>query len=180
METADSRGFFIFMAKTKEEKKKIIEVAAAELKRSQALIFADFGGVKTEELVKLRRTLREADSTFEVIKKQLLKIIFRETKVDYDPLRFESQVGTVFTRGELTPAAGVLYRFSKENALFKILGGFDLKANKAVTGETVKAIGQLPSREALLGQLVQIMASPIRMFLYVLSERSKKEASPSA
>ena len=38
----------------------------------------------------------------------------------------------------------------------------------------VKQIGQLPSREILLGRVVGMLVSPIRMFLYVLDQKSKQ------
>jgi ribosomal protein L10 len=56
---------------------------------------------------------------------------------------------------------------------FKILGAYDLSDKNFIDAETVIKIGKLPTREILLGQLVGVLSAPIRMFMYVLNEKSK-------
>jgi len=38
----------------------------------------------------------------------------------------------------------------------------------------VKRIGQLPSREVLLGQLAAMLTVPIKKFMFVLNEKAKQ------
>lgn len=108
----------------------------------------------------------------QVIKKKLLSIIFERTGLNFNPEDFETQVATVFSPMAIYDIAP----FFAKSETIKILGGFDLVNKQFIPAETVIAFSKLPSREVLLGQLVATMVSPIRAFLYILSERSKKIA----
>lgn len=48
-----------------------------------------------------------------------------------------------------------------------------MSAKNFLDAERVKFIGQLPSREILLGQLVGMLVAPIKMFMYVLNEKGR-------
>ena len=78
------------------------------------LLFADFAGSKVEELRELRQTLRAAGAKFQVLKKRLLKLAFQKGGMDFDPLQFKAQLGTVFLPRDLSDFAAQIYKFSKE------------------------------------------------------------------
>lgn len=168
--------FLLFsMPKTKAQKKEIVENNLDVLKTSESVVFADFTGLKVNDLNVLRRSLKEKNARFSVIKKRLLGIVFGKNETAFEAKKMDGQVGVIFSKTDLVQTAGAAYQFSaKQKENFKILGGYDAKDKKFFDGEYVKMIGQLPSREALLGQLVGMVASPIRSFLYILNERSKQ------
>ena len=154
---------------TKQQKIESVGEAEKILEQNKTLIFVDFSGTKVEDLRKLKRTLKEFGSQFKVIKKKLFRIAFQNKKIDFNPEQFDSQVGAVFSDRDISEVSGPVY---KSNIL--ILGAYDLSVNNFFDAETVKKIGQLPSREVLLGQLVGMLAAPIKMFLYVLDQKSKQ------
>ena len=154
---------------TREQKTKQIEEGEKLLAQSQSLIFVDFTGTSVENMKKARRSLKGLGAKLQVIKKKLLRIAFEKKKIDFNPEQFESQLGTVFSENEIVSVAAPVYKSG-----LKILGGYDLSAKSFLDAERVKFIGQLPSREILLGQLVGMLAAPIRMFMYVLNEKSKR------
>lgn len=162
------------MAVTKEKKKEIVETGSSELGSSKVVVFTDFKGTSVSDLVHLRSELRSLGSKFSVIKKRLLGVIFKEKKIDLDPLKYEGQLGTVFVTGEISETAGSLYRFARDHKGFKLLGAYNLEEKKEIDEETINTIGSLPPREILLAQAVGSIASPIRSLLYVLSEKSKQ------
>lgn len=161
------------MAKTKAQKNQVIEKGSKSLKESSNLIFTDFGGTSAQDIKSLRISLREAGSRFEVIKKRLLNIILKNKGLDMDTKSFEGQVGTVFVTGEISDVAGRVFRFSKGKEKFKILGGVDLEKGEKLEADYVTRLGQLPSREVLLGQVMGGMVAPLRAFMWILKERSK-------
>ncbi|OGY59195.1 MAG: 50S ribosomal protein L10 [Candidatus Colwellbacteria bacterium RIFCSPLOWO2_12_FULL_44_13] len=170
------------MKLTKAQKVKKVEEGTKELKNKQTLVFVDFSGTKVEELKRLRRTLTEAKAKTEVIKKRLLRIMLKNHGANYDPMQTKAQVITVFGEGDISSVAAPIYKFSKEltaknkKETFKVVGGYDLVKNVALSGEEVTAIGKLPSREVLIAQVVGTLAAPIRAFLYILSEKAKQSA----
>jgi len=162
------------MAISKEQKQDIIQEGASDLSESKALIFTDFTGTNVSDLGDLRAQLREDEGKFKVIKKRLLNVLLKDKKVDLDPLKFEGTLGTVFVKGGLSEAAGSLYRFAKTHEGFKLLGAYNLEKKEEVSEQTINAIGSLPPRIDLLGQVVGSIAAPIRALMYVLSEKAKK------
>ncbi|KKQ23024.1 MAG: 50S ribosomal protein L10 [Candidatus Wolfebacteria bacterium GW2011_GWC1_37_10] len=161
---------------TKQQKTQQIKESKELIKGSKMLIFVDFTGTTVDEIKKLRRALLAIGSKLKVVKKKLLRVALSEDKIDFNPEQFESQIGTIFSSADISEIAGPIYKFSKEakNKEFKILGGYDLSAKNFIEGEIVKQIGQLPSREILLGQLVGMFAMPIKMFMNVLEQKSKQ------
>jgi len=164
--------------KTKAQKAQEIDSTKELLSENQSVIFADFTGVSFEHLKKLKSELKKAGATFKVVKKRLLKIAFKTLGLDFDPTQFESQVGIVAIPGDLSSGAGIAYKFSKslakEKKEFKFLGAYEIPERNFLNAEQFLAIAKLPSREVLLAQLVGVLSGPIRAFMYVLQERSKK------
>lgn len=168
--------------KTKQQKKEELKKAEEMLEDSQALLFADFSRLGAEEMRALRDELRITGARLMVIKKRLLEVLFKEKGIDYDPMQFESWVGTIFSPSGAEEVGGPLYRFFKDlnlgsedekiDATKKILGGYDVSSQTAISQETLFMIGQLPPREALLAQLLGVLTGPLRALMYLLNEKS--------
>ncbi len=161
---------------TKHLKSKQIEESRKLLDENRLVFFADFSGTPVEDFRQLRKTMRGLGAKVRVIKKKLLRVAFEKKGVDFNPEQFESQAVAIFSSKDIPEIASPIYKFSKEKEKkgFKILGAYDLLEKNFLDAETVKRIGQLPSREVLLGQLVGMLAAPIKMFLYVLDQKSKQ------
>ncbi len=160
--------------KTKEQKKTQIESGLKGIDEHKTLVFADFTGVKVNELNTFRKALYDAGARFEVFKKRLLRVAFQKKGIEVDPKDFAGQVGVAFSKSGIEALAGTVWGFAKNVKAFKILGGFDTEQKIFFAGDEVAAIGNLPPREVLLSQVVGTMASPMSVFLYVLGERAKK------
>ena len=169
------------MPKTKNQKIKAVEEGIAALNRSDNLILVDFTGLSVNKINELRGQIRAGGGIFKVIKKRLLKIIFDKQGVPFDPNKFEGQTGIVFSPKDISETSSLVYKFSQSEAgppsaekkSLKILGGFNVKAKNFIESDFIIKLGSLPSREVLLAQFVGLLASPIRMFLYVLKEKSQ-------
>lgn len=160
--------------KTKEQKIKKVEEGIEALEQSATVIFADFSGTKVNDMNALRASLFGLDTRFEVFKKRLFRVILEKKNFDFNPETLDGQLGVVLSPKPIEEIAGVMYKFSKKLKTFSILGGLELKEKKVLTAEEVVMIGSLPSREVLLAQVVGTMIAPLRGFLYVLNEKSKK------
>lgn len=164
--------------KNKAQKTKELKLGQDLLAKNQTVIFADFTGVGTASINKLKKELKKSNSVFKVIKKRLLKIAFKEQGLDFDPTQFDAQVGAVFIPGELSSTAGAVYKFTRELAKekkeFKVLGVYEIPKRSFLDQKAFLEIAKLPSREVLLAQVVGVLAGPIRAFMHVLNERAKK------
>ncbi len=166
------------MPKTKAQKIQEVKDVAGHLKGKETLIIADFTGLPVNEMTTFRKSIRAMGGMFHVMKKRLLKILLEQEGFTFDRETFPGQSGIIISPKDLSETAGTVYAFAKEKnkkeEIFKILGGFLLGEKKQLSGKEVKMIGALPSREVLLGQLVGMIASPLKKFLFVLNEKSKQ------
>ncbi len=172
--------------KTKLQKQEELKKGKELLDKSQILVFTDFTKVKAEDLRRMRRELKKVGANFLVIKKRLLALLLKERKADFDTKQFKFSIGTIFSEGDEENISGPIYKFfsalevpeGKEKDIWvkHILGGYDLKGKNLIDALRIITIGKLPPREVLLGQLLGMLAAPLRSFLYILSEKSRASA----
>lgn len=162
--------------KTKAQKKEALDRGAILLESSKSLIFTDFSQMATNDVNALRRQVKAAGGTMLVIKKRLLSLLAKERNLGFDLSKYKVSVGTIFSPDGIDVMAGPVFRFFKEKKTEqeKLLGGYDMAAGAPVSREQLLAIGVLPPREVLLGQLFGTIAGPLRAFLYLLDQKSKK------
>ena len=163
---------------TKQQKIEQVAQGKKLVEASENLIFADFTGVPTKLVNKLKKDLKASGGTYRVFKKRLMRIVMQEAGHEFDPTQFDSQVGVIAIPGELSGSAGAIYKFTKEVAKekkeFKVLGAYDISARTFLTAEQFIVIAKLPTREVLLAMVLGAITGPLRVFMYVLQERQKK------
>lgn len=163
--------------KTKLQKQEQLKLGEKSIQESRTVVLADFTGLSANDMNGFRRAMRAIGAPVRVIKKRVLKIAFEKSGIPFDLINFAGQAAAAFSTKDLVELSGAVYRFGKpleKAGSFKILGGYDLEAKTFMSAQDVRKLGQLPSREILLGQLVGMIASPIRSFLSVLDQKSKK------
>ena len=161
------------MAKTKEQKRLIVEELKDKIAKQKAMVFVDFRGLKVKDLSKLRRELKKIDSVFMVAKKTLMKIALEENKMEADPEKMEGEIALVFGfKDEFSPLKAI-YNFSKENQNLKVLGGYIESQPELLASEDIILMGQLPSKQELIGQVVRSISAPVSNFNYVLQANIK-------
>ncbi len=173
--------------KTKAQKTEELKKAKALLDKSQALVFADFTKVAAEDVRKLRIELKKTGGNFLVIKKRLLALLLKERGIDVDLKQFKMSIGTIFSEKGADAAAGPAFKFfsalevpeggDKQMWVNHLLGGYDVKDKAAMDAARVIFIGKLPPREVLLAQLLGMLASPLRSFMYLLDQKAKGPAA---
>lgn len=163
---------------TKAQKKQHIDKSAEMVKGSKTLVFADFTGVDTASVRRLKLEVKKAGAAFKVFKKRLLNITLKEMGVEFNPMQFKSQVGTFFIPEDLSSVAATIHKFAKELAKSKknfiVLGAYDLANKQAVSVEDFTAIAKLPGREVLLSMVIGGITGPLRAFMYLVGELAKK------
>jgi large subunit ribosomal protein L10 len=165
---------------TKAQKKQHVELGESLLKKSKTLVFADFTGVDTDSVRRIKVEVRKAGATFKVIKKRLLRIALKNSGVDFDPMQFPAQVGTFYISEDLSSVAASIFKFAKdlvkEKKDFKVLGAYDLVAKVAIPVAEFNAVAKLPGREVLLSMVLGAITGPLRAFMYLAQEIAKKPA----
>ena len=138
-----------------DEKKKIVEDLHERLTKSKVVIVTDYKGLNVEAMTELRRKLREEKIDYRVVKNTLLMRAAKETGVELiqDHLKGPSAIALSFD--DPVAPAKVLMEFAKKNEKLEIKAG--VMEDRALDLASIKALAALPSREALLGQLLSAM-----------------------
>jgi len=157
------------MAKTKEEKKKIIDKLADDIKKSEMITWLKLSGFPTNAQNDLKSQLKKANSGMSVIKKTLIDIALKKSGIkDINVSEFRDTVGFVFIDNkDFASVLKIVYNFQKEySEVMEIIGGYD--KNRLYSAEEIINLAKLPPREVLLSKLVFSLNSPISNFVYVL------------
>lgn len=165
--------------KSKLQKQREMEHGESLLKSAQSMVFVDFSKTPVVKVSELKNQLREIGATYRVIKKRLLKKVFSDAGVEIDPKQFSGQLATIFAPNDISEVTGIVYRFAKEaeknEHAFALLGGYDAVGKTFFSTQDIVRIGQLPSRDILLAQLLGMLQAPIKSLVYTLDQVAKKK-----
>ncbi len=168
------------MAITREKKGTLVDGYVERLRRSQAVIVAEYRGLTVKQLETLRRELRALDSEVVVSKNTLLARALTQTGMQAPKSLLSGPTAATFCFGDLAAPAKALTRYAKDTKILVIRGG--LMGQSAFDGAGVQALTELPGRDQLraqvvgtlqgpLGGLVNVLSGPMRGFLTVLNAR---------
>ena len=159
------------MAKTKEQKKKIIEDLKEKIAKQKTIVFIDFAGLKVEDMFDLRKSLKQINGQLKVAKKTLIRLALKDSGLNAEMDELKGEIGMVFGyQDEISPAKAV-YQFSQKNPNLKILGGFF--ENKFKSAQDFISLAQLPSKQELLARLTGSISAPVSNFVRVLEGNLK-------
>lgn len=166
------------MAKSKEQKRDIVESLKDKIEKSKSIVFAQFEALKVKDNENLRKKLKEGQSEYYVAKKTLFDLAFRDKKIEgLDPKSFSGKTAAVFGYGDEIAPAKIINDFKKEldkNSLTKIefLGG--ILEGKFMSAEEMDNLAKLPSRQELYAKIVGSLNAPVSGFVNVLAGNLRK------
>jgi large subunit ribosomal protein L10 len=143
----------------REQKAATIEALATEIEESDAVFAVDYRGISVSQAAELRTKLRDADATFRVVKNSLTERAADQAGAETLKALLSGPTALTFVRGDAAMAAKAIADQARATQLLPFKGG--LMDGDVLDADQVRAISRLPSREALYGQLVGIVASPI-------------------
>lgn len=155
------------MSLTREQKGEIITHVSKNVTDAVAVVFVAFDGVTLSDMTGLRDKLFEQGCRMQVVPKRLLKLAMKDASVAFDPKEHDGQIAVVWGTDAVAPAK-VIHEFAKDHAeQMRIVSG--VLEGTSITMEQAVELAKLPSRQQLLGQLVGVLAGPMRGFAGALS-----------
>ena len=143
----------------REEKSATIQEIAAQIEGAEAIFAVDYRGISVPQAAELRTKLREADSSFRVVKNRLTKLAATQVGEDRLADLLVGPTALTFVRGDTAAAAKAITTFNKQHNVLTFKGG--LMGEVVLDEAGFTAIAKLPSREVLIGQFAGLVASPI-------------------
>src|SRR5271167_45923 len=150
----------------KPEKVAVVHEIEARFGSAAAALLTEYRGLPVKEIELLRRALRAAGGEYKIYKNTLVRRALVAGGYDaLEPL-LTGPTAIAFVDGDVVAVAKVLRDFSRTNPNLIVKGGLvgsdPLDANRAA------ALADLPSREALLGQIAGVIAAPMQRFAALL------------
>ncbi len=155
------------MAITRAKKAERVEQYLEHLQKSQGLILTDYRGMRVAEIEELRRSLRGAQATYQVVKNRLLLLALQQMGLAMPQEWLEGPVAVAFCHGEVPAAAKVVQEFAKGREKFAVKGG--VLGRTPITPAQIAALASLPPREVVLAQVLGAMNAPASQVVGVIA-----------
>ena len=167
-------------AKVLESKKAIVEDLTSKIHGATSVVFVDYSGITVAQDTELRKQFREAGVHYSVVKNTLTRLASRDAGyTEFDELLNGTTSMAVTTEDPIAPAR-IVCEFAKKNKdVLKIKGGF--VEGKVLSVDELKSFGELPSKNALVAQVLGTFLAPITSLAFVLDQIcQQKGGAPTA
>ncbi|MCC5025697.1 MAG: 50S ribosomal protein L10 [Candidatus Synoicihabitans palmerolidicus] len=157
------------------EKKYLIEEVSNHLKKSDYVILTNYTGITVAETAELREKLAEDGAEFHVVKNSSLKVAAKALGLP----EIDDSLGgptAIIVGGSNSPgAAKTITAFIKEKQKVEVKSA--ILGDKLITSDDVKTLAELPSLDALRGQLLGLLNQPGTMFVRLLNAPAQSLAN---
>ena len=165
-------------AKVLESKMAIVDQLSDRIGKATAVVFVDYKGITVAQDTELRNKFREAGVEYSVVKNTLTRLA--ANKVGYsefdEVLNGTTSMATT-TDDPIAPAR-IVSEFAKKNKnALKIKGG--IVEGKVQSVDALNAFGELPSKNALVAQVLGTFLAPISSLAFVLDQIRQQKAGPA-
>ncbi|HGA0104423.1 TPA: 50S ribosomal protein L10 [Streptococcus agalactiae] len=150
-----------------------VELIAEKMKAAASIVVVDSRGLTVEQDTNLRRSLRESDVEFKVIKNSIL--IRAAEKAGLEDLKelFVGPSAVAFSNEDVIAPAKVISDFAKDAETLEIKGGS--VDGKFTSVEEINALAKLPNKEGMLSMLLSVLQAPVRNVAYAVKAVAEKD-----
>lgn len=158
--------------KTKVQKSKIIAELSGKLSKYPMMIFAEYHGMTVADFDELRLKIHAPSSVnapeFEVVKNNLLVQALEKTKSPASSFaaKLKGPLAVLWST-DIIEASKSICDFAKKNQKIKLR--FAVVDGKLITDKDIVTYSKLPSREALLSQLMGVIQSPVSALMGIMN-----------
>ncbi len=150
----------------KTEKQQVVEELNRTFQESQTILLVDFTGLNVTDATKLRRKVREASSSYRVVKNSLAVRALSETPAEELKQFFVGPTALACTQEDPVALAKIMWEFVRDHPGMSLKAG--LLESNLVSGSQVEALAKMPSRPELLTQLAFSLQSPLNRLVGAL------------
>lgn len=161
-----------------QKKIEIVEDYTQKFKQSKSIFLTDYSGINVAEATELRRSFRDANAEYRILKNNLAKRSFKNAGIEGVEEMLQGMTAFAFSDNDAVAPIKVIKDFNKKLASKKkslkikgcIFEGEILNADQA------DALAKLPSRDVLISQFVGLLQSPLSKLVGVLQASGQKLA----
>lgn len=164
------------MAKTRAQKEIDLQNLTEKLGKAHAVVLVDYQqagtssskGMTMKQLSDLRDKLHDQNAEFSVTKNTLLTRALNSSQLSItDSQLIQGPIATLFAYDDEISPIKTLVKALKDNAIGQIKAGF--LGSESLSATRVNQLSALPGKDELRGQVVGLIASPIKGIVGVLN-----------
>ena len=173
-----------------QAKVETVENLKSRLEGVKTVMLAEYRGLTVQQLSDFRKQLKAVSAEYKIVKNRLARLAITGSDLQALGVELKGPTGLVLGKGDPVSVAKAVHTFARTNQALVIKAG--VVDGQVLPPAGLKALADLPSREALraqlvgalsgpLAQLVGLLQAPQRELVYVLSQRgTNAETSPGA
>lgn len=165
-----------------QEKVATVEKLRSRLDGVRTVLLTEYRGLTVQQLGELRRQLRTVAAEYAVVKNRLARLAMDATDLEPVSGHLTGPIGLILAREDPVAVARTIHTFARTNQALVIRAGY--VDGQVLLAEQLRSLADLPSKDALRGQLVGALQGPLaqltgllrapqRELAYVLAERGK-------
>ncbi|MDD4797253.1 MAG: 50S ribosomal protein L10 [Eubacteriales bacterium] len=155
------------MSKAKQNKAEIIEEIKEKLGKAQGAVVINYVGISVQEVTDMRAKYRQAGLDYKVYKNTLIQRAAQEMGIDGMEPYLHGNTAIAFGYEDPVAAPKAVLGYIEKAKKMEVKCG--LLGNQVLDAKGVEALSKLPSKEAVVAQLLGVMNGPIRNFVSVLN-----------
>jgi len=155
------------MAVTKAKKAEQIEKLNSQLQNASSMIVGSFSKLTVAKDYELRKTVRSAGGTYQVVKNTLAKRASEGTRVAEALKGLKGVSSIAYTDGDPVALAKALNKYVEDNPEFAFKSG--ILDGKVLSLQEIKALATMPSKEEIYSKLLFLMNAPAQRLVTVMS-----------
>jgi large subunit ribosomal protein L10 len=154
--------------KTKAQKQKDLEALTEQFKNANAAMLVGFQGMTVAKDQELRKQLREAGVSYEVVKNTLARKAAEGTVLEQAADQFKGVTAVALSQQDPVGLSKAIAKFTKANPeIFKFKVG--IVEGNVVALRDVEAIASLPSKEELISKIMFLVNAQAQRLAIVTS-----------
>lgn len=154
-----------------EKENEVIQLKE-DFERVKSAFLVDFRGMKVVDATELRRQIHKQRASLKVVKNTLALLATKDSPMKVLADFFDGPTAVAYTEDDAVGLAKVLNTVAKENPNLVIKAGY--LEGVFIEGKKIADLAAMPSKSVLQGQLVGMLASPLRRLVWVLNSQLQK------
>ena len=141
------------------------------------MVFVDYKGISVAQDTELRKQFREAGVEYSVVKNTLTNFAAKNAGYDFSKV-LNGTTAMASTTGDPIAPARIVCEFAKKNKnILSIKGG--IVEGSVLSADQLNGFGELPSKNALVAQVLGTFLAPISSLACVLDQIREQKEGPA-
>ena len=161
------------------EKKEIINKIRENIDNSSGVFLTNLIGITSNDAVKIRKEVRDADGTIIVARNTLFRVASEGTSCEELFKDLKGANAVAFAKSNPPGVAKIIFEAGKGSEIISF--GRGLLEGQMLDESQMKELAQLPSRDQMLATVLATFNAPVSAFVRVVEAiRAKKEEGGGA